>query len=128
MLSARCALQDIGGRQTLERCQGSEAMSPIEHIIERIQPRRKVEGVAAALLPFEQDGRIAVEAFQRHLETTHRAGLINAVNMDTSYVNYLTSTERREVLEWTRDALGLGTPFIAGVYIEGGDGDVVSLY
>jgi len=103
-------------------------MSPIEHIIERIQPKRKVEGVAAALLPFEPDGRIAVEAFQLHLEATHRAGLTNAVNMDTGYVNYLSSAERQQVLEWTRDVLGPGRPFVAGVYIEGGDGDMVSLY
>jgi dihydrodipicolinate synthase/N-acetylneuraminate lyase len=103
-------------------------MSPIEHIIERIQPKRKVEGVAAALLPFEPDGRIAVEAFQRHLEATHLAGLTNAVNMDTGYVNYLSSAERRQVLEWTRDALGPHTSFIAGVYIEDTEGDLVSLY
>jgi 4-hydroxy-tetrahydrodipicolinate synthase len=103
-------------------------MSPIEHIIERIQPRRKVDGVAAALLPFEQDGRVAIEAFQRHLVATHQAGLTNAVNMDTGYVNYLSVAERRQVLEWTRDALGAGTAFVAGVYIEGADGDVVTLY
>jgi len=103
-------------------------MSAIERIIKRIQPKRKVQGIAAALLPFESDGRTAVEAFQRHLLATHQAGLTNAVNMDTGYVNYLSSAERRHVLEWTRDALGAGAPFIAGVYIEGAEGDVVSLY
>jgi 4-hydroxy-tetrahydrodipicolinate synthase len=103
-------------------------MSAIEQIIKRKQPGRKVEGIAAALLPFEQDGRVAVEAFQRHVEATHRAGLTNAVNMDTGYVNYLSAAERRQVLEWTRDTLGSGTPFVAGVYIEGADGEVVTLY
>jgi 4-hydroxy-tetrahydrodipicolinate synthase len=80
------------------------------------------------LLPFDTDGRIAVEAFQEHLQATHRAGMMNAVNMDTGYVNYLGDEEKRNVLKWTREALGTGTPFVAGAYIEGSEGDVVSLY
>jgi 4-hydroxy-tetrahydrodipicolinate synthase len=100
----------------------------IDDLITRIRPRRQVRGAAAALLPFEEDGRIAVEAFQSHLAATHRAGLTNAVNMDTGYTNYLGGTEKSDVLRWTRDALGPGIPFIAGAYIEGEAGDVVSLY
>jgi len=92
----------------------------------KIQPRRKVQGIAATLLPYEVDGRIAVEAFQRHLVTTHRAGLINAVNMDTGYVNYLTDAEQLDVLRWTTEALGKNTPFVAGVYIERREGDIVA--
>ena len=100
----------------------------IESLVKRQILRRKVHGIAAALLPFESDGRIAVEAFQRHLVDTHRAGLMNAVNMDTGYVNYLSDTEKQDVLRWTRDALGKDAPFIAGAYIEDQSGDVVSLY
>jgi 4-hydroxy-tetrahydrodipicolinate synthase len=100
----------------------------IESLVKRQILRRKVHGIAAALLPFESAGRIAVEAFQRHLVDTHRAGLMNAVNMDTGYVNYLSDTEKQDVLRWTRDALGKDTPFIAGAYIEDQSGDVVSLY
>jgi dihydrodipicolinate synthase/N-acetylneuraminate lyase len=100
----------------------------IESLIKRQILHRKVHGIAAALLPFESDGRIAVEAFQRHLLYTHRAGLMNAVNMDTGYVNYLNDTEKQDVLRWTRDALGKDVPFIAGAYIEEQSGDVVSLY
>ena len=100
----------------------------IESIIKRIQPRRKVQGIAAALLPFETDGRIAVEAFQNHLRATHRAGLMNAVNMDTGYVNLLSDVERLDVLRWAREALGGDAPFVGGAYIEGRDGDVVTLY
>jgi 4-hydroxy-tetrahydrodipicolinate synthase len=94
----------------------------------RRQLGRKVQGIAAALLPFESDGRIAVEAFQQHLVATHRAGLMNAVNMDTGYVNYLSEDEKKDVLRWTRDALGKGVPFVAGAYIEGLDGETVTLY
>ena len=70
-------------------------------------------------MPFETDGRIAVEAFQSHLLATHRAGLMNAVNMDTGYVNYLSDSEKQDVLRWTREALGKDAPFVAGAYIEG---------
>ena len=100
----------------------------IDDLIARVKPRRQVRGSAAALLPFEDDGRIAVEAFQTHLVATHRAGLTNAVNMDTGYTNYLSGTEKSDVLRWTRECLGPNTAFIAGAYIEGESGNVVSLY
>jgi 4-hydroxy-tetrahydrodipicolinate synthase len=93
-----------------------------------MKPRREIEGISATLLPFETNGQIAVEAFQKHLQATHGAGLMNAVNMDTGYVNYLSDQEKEQVLRWTRDALGPGIPFVAGAYIEGREGDVVSLY
>src|SRR5690348_10419483 len=100
----------------------------IENIISRIKQRREVVGIAAALLPFEPEGRVAVEAFQRHLVATRRAGLMNAVNMDTGYANHLGDAEKRDVLRWTREALGPNVPFVAGAYVEGREGDVVSLY
>src|SRR3954447_5358891 len=100
----------------------------VEDITGRLRPRRTVHGIAATLLPFEEDGRIAVEAFQKHLRATHEAGLTNAVNMDTGYVNHLTDEEQLQVLRWTREALGEDADFVAGAYIEGRDGSVVSLY
>jgi dihydrodipicolinate synthase/N-acetylneuraminate lyase len=100
--------------------------------IKTIEARRKlhreVQGIAAALLPYETKGHVAVAAFQRHVAATHRAGLMNAVNMDTGYVNYLSDAEKLEVLGWTCEALGKDVPFVAGAYIEGREGDVVSLY
>jgi dihydrodipicolinate synthase/N-acetylneuraminate lyase len=103
-------------------------MMKLEEIVRRQQFGRKVEGIAAALLPFEADGRVAVESFQNHLQTTQRVGLMNAVNMDTGYVNYLSENEKLNVLRWTREALGNGVPFVAGAYIEGQEGEIVSLY
>jgi dihydrodipicolinate synthase/N-acetylneuraminate lyase len=101
----------------------------VEELIERQAPRRKVQGMAAALLPYEPDGRVAVDAFAKQLTSTHRAGLMNAVNMDTGYVNYLSDTEKEEVLNWTRQALGKGVPFVAGAYVEQHAGDdIVMLY
>jgi dihydrodipicolinate synthase/N-acetylneuraminate lyase len=100
----------------------------IESILQRQQLGRKVQGMAAALLPFETNGRIAVEAFQRHLRATQRAGLMNAVNMDTGYVNYLDEAAKLDVLRWTREALGKDVQFVGGAYIEGRPGEIVAHY
>jgi 4-hydroxy-tetrahydrodipicolinate synthase len=100
----------------------------IAALIERRQLRRKVQGIAAALLPYQSNGSVAVEAFQQHLIATHHAGLMNAVNMDTGYVNYLSEPEKRDVLRWTVEALGKDVPFVAGAYIENQTGDIVALY
>lgn len=100
----------------------------IEALIEQRQLRRKVQGIAAALLPYQANGSIAVEAFQKLLAATHSAGLMNAVNMDTGYVNYLSDAEKQDVLRWTHTALGEDVPFVAGAYIENQAGDVVTLY
>ena len=101
----------------------------VEDLLKRQQPRRKVQGIAAALLPYEPNGRVAVEAFANQVISTHRSGLMNAVNMDTGYVNYLSDTEKQAVLDWTRQALGKSVPFVAGAYIEHQDGDdLVTLY
>jgi len=100
----------------------------IEEMMRRQRPRRKVQGISAALLPFKADGRVEMEAFQKHLVATQRAGLMNAVNMDTGYVNYLSDVEKSDVLRGTREALGKDQAFVAGAYVEGLDGDVVALY
>ena len=88
----------------------------IESVAQRRRFGRKIQGIAAALLPFEASGEIAVEAFQRHLLATHHAGLGNAVNMDTGYVNLLDDATRETVLQRTRVALGEGA-FVAGAYV-----------
>jgi hypothetical protein len=53
---------------------------------------------------------------------------MNAVNMDTGYVNYLSETEKLDVLRWTREALGNDVLFVGGAYIEGQPGDTITLY
>ncbi|HKW63750.1 MAG TPA: dihydrodipicolinate synthase family protein [Candidatus Acidoferrum sp.] len=100
----------------------------IASLLQKQKPGRKVQGIAAALLPYAADGGFAVEAFQKHLQATQRAGLMNAVNMDTGYVNYLSKGEKKDVLRWAREALGGDAPFVAGAYIEGQSGDIVTLY
>ena len=46
----------------------------ISALIERRKLRRKVQGIAAALLPYASEGEVAVEAFQQHLIATHKSG------------------------------------------------------
>jgi dihydrodipicolinate synthase/N-acetylneuraminate lyase len=121
MISQR---NSVGGQRT----ESQKPIMNIETVSAQWRPRRKVQGIAAALLPYESDGTIAVESFQQHLLATHRAGLMNAVNMDTGYVNYLSDREKQNVLEWSREVLGKDVSFVAGAYIEGQEGEVVSLY
>src|SRR5260370_41714625 len=102
----------------------------IETLTRQWQPRRKIQGIAAALLPFRENGKVAVEAFQRHLLATQQAGLMNAVNMDTGHVHYLGESEKLEGLQWAREVLGQDVPFLAGAYLEGqkDEGEVEALY
>src|SRR2546425_778529 len=126
MLSPGQLLQDFRISRAAEDCEG-QTMT-IETLIARRRPRKKVQGIAAALLPFDSDGRVAVKAFQSHLVATHRTGLMNAVNMDTGYVNYLNEAEKQDVLRWTRDALGKDVPFVAGAHIEDEPRNLLGVY
>ena len=93
----------------------------------RRQMGRSIMGMAAVLLPFAANGEIDEDAYVACLRDTVRAGLTPAVNMDTGYVNLLTDSEKVRVLKLARHALG-DTPYVAGAYIEGQDGDVADLY
>ena len=87
--------------------------------ISKKRPDRKVQGLAACLLPFEQDGAMAESAFRDAVGRTEAAGLGCAVNMDTGYANYIEAVERTAVLRWTTETLGRGTFFAAGAFVEG---------
>ncbi len=96
-------------------------------IPERIQPGRKIEGISAVLLPFENVGRIDFDSFAQNVKRTLDAGIAPAVNMDTGYTNFLTADERSEVLKLTREVCG-GKSFVAGAFVEGLAGDPVKNY
>jgi hypothetical protein len=101
-------------------------MMNLSEVHARRQPGRKPVGMAAVLLPFDESGNIAEEAYVNCLQDTIKAGLTPAVNMDTGYVNLLTDSEKARVLHIVKEALGgSGAPFVAGAFIEGQDGDVV---
>ncbi len=92
------------------------------------KPKRMVTGYAACLLPFNPDGSIARDSFQEAVARTTDAGLGCAVNMDTGYANYLEPSERRLILELTRETIKGRRDFVSGAFVEGLEGDLVSLY
>jgi dihydrodipicolinate synthase/N-acetylneuraminate lyase len=89
---------------------------------------RSTTGYAACLLPFEKDGSIAADSFQAAVARTTDAGLGCAVNMDTGYANYLKPEERSRILRLTAEVIAGRRDFIAGAFVEGMPGDLVSLY
>lgn len=97
------------------------------NVVARVEPGRKITGMSAVLLPFDEAGAIDFESFAPNIARTARAGLTPAVNMDTGYTNLITCQERTRVLQTTRDVLE-GRPFVAGAFIEGQDGDALTLY
>ena len=81
-----------------------------------IKPHRKISGISAILLPFDEHGLVDWEGFAAHVLRTAESGLIPAVNMDTGYVNLIDEETRAKVLKRTRQALG-GKEFVAGAFI-----------
>ncbi len=81
-----------------------------------IKPRRKITGMSAILLPFDEHGEVDWAGFTAHVERTAAAGLVPAVNMDTGYVNLIDDKTRIAVLRRTRLTLG-GKGFVAGAFV-----------
>lgn len=90
--------------------------------IAMLRPRRKIVGMSAILLPFDDRGRIDWIGFEAHLLRTFDAGLVPAVNMDTGYVNLLSPEERRQVLNATMQLAG-SREFVAGAFVRDAAGD-----
>jgi dihydrodipicolinate synthase/N-acetylneuraminate lyase len=81
--------------------------------------------MSAVLLPFDADGSIAWDAFAAGIARTADAGLVPAVNMDTSYGPNIDPATRRRVLAVTAGAVGdrepvAGWRFVGGVHVDGG--------
>lgn len=78
--------------------------------------RRKILGMSAILLPFDESGAIDWSGFRGHIERTLAAGLVPAVNMDTGYANLIDEQTRQAVLRETQ-ALCSGAQFVAGAFV-----------
>lgn len=87
-----------------------------------IQPRRRVTGISAVLLPLTDDRNVDWMAFEAHVARTAGAGLTPAVNMDTGYVNLIDHATQNEVLKRTRAIVGGGS-FVAGAFVADRPGD-----
>src|SRR6516164_6311577 len=91
-----------------------------------IKPRRRIVGMSAVLLPFNEMGAIDWPGFAAHLARTAAAGLTPAVNMDTGFGHLLDEATRRQVMAETRSVLG-GGPFVAGAFVADRPGDPFNL-
>src|SRR6266404_4292105 len=94
-------------------------------IIAGLRPGRRPQGIAAVLLPFDDGGAPDYAGLARQLQRIVAAGLQSAVNMDTGYVQRLTTAQRAEVLSVARETLSGGpvngqSLFVAGAFV--GDG------
>lgn len=100
--------------------------APLVDPIKLLRPKRKITGISAILLPFTSTGEIDWKGFTAHCVRTAEAGLTPAVNMDTGFVNLLTSEQKNAVLDATRSALG-GKPFVAGAFVSDTSGSAFDL-
>ena len=77
--------------------------------------------MSAVLLPHLDEHTVGWDAFEAHVERTHRAGLTPAVNMDTGYVQLIDDETRRRVLELA--AAVTDGEFVAGAHVADDPGD-----
>lgn len=87
-----------------------------------LKPHRKITGISAILLPFDETGAIDWDSFCGHVARTAAVGITPAVNMDTGYGNLLSESDREAVLAQTRATLGNGA-FTAGAFVGDKPGD-----
>jgi dihydrodipicolinate synthase/N-acetylneuraminate lyase len=79
-----------------------------------IRPRRKIRGISAILLPFQENGDPDWAGFSAHVQRTVAVGLAPAVNMDTGFGNLIDDSIRRRALELTRAETN---DFVAGAFV-----------
>ena len=79
-----------------------------------IRPRRKIRGISAILLPFQENGDPDWAGFSAHVQRTVAAGLAPAVNMDTGFGNLIDDSIRRRALELTQAETD---DFVAGAFV-----------
>jgi dihydrodipicolinate synthase/N-acetylneuraminate lyase len=96
-------------------------------IIRRLSPGRRIDGIAAVLLPFRQNDEPDLDSFALLVERTYAAGLTPAINIETGAVARLTADQRADVLA-VAAGIARGRRLIAGAFIEGETGDIVRLY
>ena len=82
--------------------------------VSMIRPRRKIRGISAILLPFQENGDPDWPGFSAHVQRTVLAGLAPAVNMDTGFGNLIDDSIRRRALELTQAETD---DFVAGAFV-----------
>lgn len=100
---------------------GTESIDPIA----MLQPRRKITGISAILLPLEGPCSIDWDGFDAHVARTFDAGLTPAINMDTGYGHLIDDATRVETLKRTQ-AIASGRDYVAGAFVGDQPGDALN--
>ena len=79
-----------------------------------LRPRRRIRGISAVLLPFQENGDVDWPGFSAHVQRTVAAGLAPAVNMDTGFGHLIDNATRTRALELTR---AVTDDFVAGAFV-----------
>ena len=90
-------------------------------LVERIRPRRPIDGMAAVLLIHTADGTVDWAATEAHIARTAEAGLTPAVNMDTGFVQMLDQGTKDRVLDLAASCTD--GRFVAGAFVADRPGD-----
>jgi dihydrodipicolinate synthase/N-acetylneuraminate lyase len=106
---------------------GAPGSPAIGELLARVRPGRVIEGISAVLLPFDPAGRPDFDGLARQIARVAAAGLTPAVNMDTGWVHRLDAGQRTCALETARRVLG-SAPFVAGAFVEDGEGPMRDRY
>jgi len=95
--------------------------------LRHLAPTRVIDGLAALLLPFDEDGQPDLDGLARLIEATFAAGLTPAVNTDAGYVDLLHPEQRGDVLA-VAAGVARGRRLVAGVWPDAGPGDLGARY
>ena len=79
-----------------------------------LRPRRRIRGISAVLLPFQENGDVDWPGFSAHVQRTVAAGLAPAVNMDTGFGHLIDNATHTRALELTR---AVTDDFVAGAFV-----------
>ena len=90
--------------------------------VPEIKRCRKIQGISALLLPFNDDLSVDWKGFKSILERTLDSGLVPAVNMDTGSTQFISDADRAEVLRITSSYCD---DFVAGCFVADQQGSVL---
>lgn len=95
-----------------------------------VRPGRRITGMTAVLLPFDDGGSIDWPTFSELVGRTVAAELVPAVNMDTGFGPVLTPEERSQVISLTAAVAtpgAHGIAFVAGAHVVDRPGDALDV-
>jgi dihydrodipicolinate synthase/N-acetylneuraminate lyase len=106
----------VAAGKNIKSVVGDKGIDPVS----MLRPCRKIRGISAILLPFQENGDPDWAGFSAHIKRTVAAGLVPAVNMDTGYAHLIDDATRTHALELTRAETD---DFVAGAFVGDNPGE-----